>query len=65
MDDIAAEIAQMRRIATNIIGFHALTEDETRALRPEKRVEYEAQVYAGGVELARIIARIENNLLLK
>jgi hypothetical protein len=62
MDDITAEIEQMRRIAMNITGFHALIEDETINLSPVKRLEYEAQVYAGGVELAKSFARLDQLL---
>ncbi len=62
MDEIAAAIEDMRRIAMNVTGFHALAEDETLSLPPAKRMEYEAQVYAGGVQLAKIIARLDQLL---
>ena len=62
MDDIIAEIDHMNLIAMNITGFHALIEDETANLSPVQRLEYEAQVYAGGVELAKSFARLDQLL---
>lgn len=62
MDDIAAEFETIRRVAANITGFHALVEDETLSLSRAKRVEYEAQVYAGGVALAAKLCQLMERL---
>lgn len=52
MDD-AAEWRRIREIVTNIIGFQNLIERPDVTLSTVKRVQYEAQVYAGGAELAK------------
>lgn len=46
---------EIREIVANIIGFHDLIEREDVSLSAVQRVQYEAQVYAGGLELARQI----------
>jgi len=51
------EWADIRRMVTNIVGFHDLVENEQVQLTPVKRVQYEAHVYANGVALARLLLR--------
>lgn len=55
--DEADDWRKIREIVTNIIGFQDLIERPDLTLSAVKRVQYEAQVYAGGVELARRIAQ--------
>lgn len=55
--DQAADWHKIREIVTNILGFQDLIERPDLALSTVQRVQYEAQVYAGGVELARRIAQ--------
>lgn len=60
--DVMDAMAQIRRTATNVIGFHALAEADDIAQRPEARLQYEAQVYAGGVALAVQISKLMESL---
>jgi hypothetical protein len=46
---------KIREIVTDIIGFHDLIERPDLALSAVQRIQYEARVYAGGVELARLM----------
>lgn len=53
MRDKDSEWVDIWRAVTNIVGFHDLA--ETPGITELQRLEYDAQVYAGGVELARRI----------
>lgn len=44
---------KIREIVTNIIGFQDLIERPELNLSTVQRLQYEAQVYAGGIALAR------------
>lgn len=60
MTETPPDWQKIREIVANIIGFHDLIERPHLALSAVQRVQYEAQVYAGGVELARrILAAME------
>lgn len=49
---------RVRVLATNITGFHELAETPEIIRDEVQRLHYEAQVYAGGVALARLLAQI-------
>ena len=50
---------ELRPLCTNILGFHGLSEAvPAEELTGARRLMYEAQVYAGAVELARRVTRI-------
>ena len=58
-EELSAAFAELRILCTNIVGFHALAEGaighvegNSNDLNQAQRVMYEAQVYAGGLELA-------------
>jgi hypothetical protein len=54
---------ELRPLCTNILGFHDLSEAEpAEELTDARRVMYEAQVYAGAIELARRVNRIVDAL---
>ncbi|MFF9554109.1 MULTISPECIES: hypothetical protein [Methylobacterium] len=50
---------ELRPLCTNIIGFHDLSEvGPVEELTDARRVIYDAQIYAGAIELARRVTRI-------
>lgn len=60
-DQEAEAWSELRVLATNVLGFHALVENEDISLSQVKRVEYEAQVYASGVDLALKLLRLSRD----
>lgn len=52
-DDDYMAIRELRTLATSVIGFHELADNPELTLSTVARVRYEAEVYAGGVALAR------------
>ncbi len=52
-DEDEAAWREIRHTVANIIGFHELAEHEGLTLSHVQRLQFEAQVYAGCVHLAR------------
>lgn len=61
-EELAQAFKALRPIVTNIVGFHALSENENIRPSPVAMLNYQAQVYAGGVELARRVLAIADAL---
>jgi hypothetical protein len=61
-EELRVAFGALRSTVADIIGFHALSEDENLTLSAVKRLEYDAQVYAGGVSLAKQVAAIADAL---
>ena len=53
----------LRSLCTNILGLHDLSEaGPVEELTDARRVMYDAQIYAGAIELARRVTRIIEGL---
>lgn len=57
-DEEADAWRKVRVLALNVIGFYELAEDADAIKTEVQRLDYQAQVYAGGVALARLLAQL-------
>jgi hypothetical protein len=54
----AAEFKQAEALILNVIGFNQLAEDRWPDKTPLQQLTYDAQVYACGVALAKLLSRV-------